>query len=150
MRGLRPRSNLIRLQLNAGVRPPQRIYRMRALLFALVIATVPACGRRSPAPPPSPDTVVGLYETGFEPRGFRLCDPAVDGLWRPVQLPAKVDPSRWPGTPTGMSAVMHYVRWRGRLAEPVPGGTGRPLALIVSEVLEVRAARRGDCSWRPN
>ena len=89
----------------------------------------------------------GLYESGFEPRGFRLCDASVDAIWRPVQLPPSVDAARWPGTPTGMSAVISYVRWRAALADRVPGGTGRAREVLVREVLEVRAAQRGDCGW---
>ena len=46
-----------------------------------------------------------------------------------------------------MSAVMAYVRWRGELAPAVKGGTGYARTVIVREVLEVRAARRGDCGW---
>lgn len=90
----------------------------------------------------------GLYERGFEPRGFRLCDTSLDGgVWRPVQLPSTVNTYNWPGTPTGMSAVMTYVRWRGQLATLVKGGTGNARAVIVREVLEVRAAKRGECGW---
>ena len=94
------------------------------------------------------DEIVGLYETGFEPRGFRFCDTTVDGgIWRPVQLPNGVSTTNWPGTPTGMSAAMTYVRWRGELAPLIIGGTGNARGVIVREILEVRAARRGDCGW---
>ena len=96
-----------------------------------------------------PDEMQGLYEMGLEPRGFRLCDKSVDGgIWRPVQLPSDVSIDNWPGTPTGMSAVMAYVRWRAELAPVVKGGTGNARAVIVREVLEVRAARSGDCGWK--
>ena len=95
------------------------------------------------------DEMVGLYETGFEPRGFRSCDTTGDGgIWRPVQLPKNINSSDWAGTPTGMSAVLRYVRWRGELAPVVDGGTGDARAVIVREVLEVRAARPGDCGWK--
>ena len=113
----------------------------------LALVYLVGCQRATQLPAPLPDEMRGLYESGFEPRGFRLCDESVDGIWRAVRLPASADASSWPGTPTGMSAVMSYVRWRAALAEPVPGGTGRAREVIVREVLEVRAARHGDCGW---
>ena len=119
------------------------------LLVVFTSVCVSCRSTYSRAQPAYSDEMVGLYETGFEPRGFRFCDPTEDGgVWRPVQLPKSIDFSDRPGTPTGMSAVMRYVRWRADLAPVVSGGTGNARAVIVHEVLEVRAARPGDCGWK--
>jgi hypothetical protein len=121
------------------------------LWFFLVLSSIGSASCHSTsarATPRYPDEIIGLYETGFEPRGFRFCDTAADGgIWRPVKLPKGVSAYDWPGTPRGMSAVLAYVRWRGGLAPLVKGGTGDARAVIVREILEVRAARRGDCGW---
>ncbi|MBA3338400.1 MAG: hypothetical protein H0T54_01380 [Geodermatophilaceae bacterium] len=86
-----------------------------------------------------------MYETGFEPRGFVKCDERGERFWQPIRLPPGVDARSWPGTGNGPYTQLHYVRWRGQLEPRERGMTSRPRHFIVTEVLEVRAAERGDC-----
>jgi hypothetical protein len=123
-----------------------------ALFLASALWNVGACRRSGPRAEPEPavDEISGLYEVGIEPRGFRFCDVQHDaGLWRPIEFPAGHARPATPGLATGLNAAMYYVRVRGGLAPRVPGGTGQPRAVLVREVLEIRAAGRGDCGWSP-
>jgi hypothetical protein len=56
------------------------------------------------------------------------------------------------GVPGGYNSVVYFVRWRGTVAprERSAMGVRTDLPpLVVSEVLEVRAPRRGECGWQP-
>jgi hypothetical protein len=98
--------------------------------------------------------MIGLYEVGFEPRGFRQCnDTATFGNWRGVRFEAGIDSSRWPATRTADSSrVVSLVHWRGKIERPVQReAVSYPRTyVVVHEVLDVRAARLGDCGWDGN
>ena len=122
---------------------------MRRLLLCVLIAT--ACLRPPHVPPPLPDEHRGLYEIGFEANHFQPCRAARSDRY-PVQFLPGARPTEWPdGAPGSFNSTLYYVRWRGTLApiQRVPLGTA-PLArpITVTEVLEIRAPRRGECGWR--
>jgi hypothetical protein len=94
---------------------------------------------------------MGLYEMGYEPSGFRMCDDTarVD-RWRGVRFLPGVSPSQWPATRTrDNSRVVSLVRWKGKIVKPSGSGAMRvpSTVVIVHELLDVRAPRVGDCGW---
>jgi hypothetical protein len=103
---------------------------------------------------PARNDMIGLYEVGYEPRGFRLCeDTARFGNWRGVRFKPGIDSSRWPATRTrDNSRVVTLVHWEGKVEKTArPGSMSYPSTyVIVHKVLEVRAARVGDCAWDGN
>ena len=97
--------------------------------------------------------MIGLYEVGYEPGGFRICDDTTLVKWRGVRFLPGVSPSHWPATrTTDRTRMVSVVRWKGEITIPGrPGAVRYPsTVVVVHEVLDVRAARVGDCGWEGN
>lgn len=133
---------------------PDRLSRFaRLALPALAMLTAGCGGRLSPAAAPARERETeyrGHYTRGAAGSWFTPCGAAVgDSAWwvtatggSGAQLEAAKAAGRLvDGTPS-------YVHWRAvltRTGEVGPRGRGAP-ALLVRDVLEVRARTSGDCS----
>ena len=123
-------------------------------LYLSVTLLLTGCAQTSrSASQSSGDEIRGLYESGYESRHFVLCgDP--DGVRRPVEFAPGARPKHWPdGVPGGYNSTVYFVRWRGTIAARKRTAMGIRTDLppiVVNEVLEVRAPRRGECGWRPD
>src|SRR6185503_1867228 len=98
--------------------------------------------------------MVGLYEMGYEPSGFRICsDTSTIGAWRGVRFLPGVGLNNWPATRTSdRTRVVSRVRWEGEIVIPGRPGAVRypPTVVIVHKILDVRAAVVGECGWDGN
>ena len=93
--------------------------------------------------------MVGLYESGYEPRGFRLCsDTASDGEWHKVQFLPGVKTNGIGARTTDRSRLVALVRWRAKIAPTGSvGPVGWPQPIIVEKIIEQRTPQIGECGW---
>jgi hypothetical protein len=121
--------------------------RLAGLVMCLVVS---ACAQTRR--PTTADEFHGLYEVGIEVNHFRPCAKR-DGLAYPVQLGAVAWPANVPeGAPGAFNSTVYYVRWRGTLDPGVRVPLGSPPVprwFRVTEFLEARTPRRGECGWTP-
>src|SRR5215207_402899 len=91
----------------------------------------------------------GLYETGFEVSWFHPCDaqPGDDTWWVTLSDAALRQRDSLAKKLTGQPRTL-FVRWRGTTSMKMPAGhMGRGTRyMLVSEVLELRAADEAGCS----
>jgi hypothetical protein len=115
-------------------------------LFATVVSACKGTAARIARAAPS--EIVGLYERGIEPRGFRLCSDSSRFAWRGVDFAPDIT-TNWPYTYTNdRSRVVTLIRVRGAIGPPEKrGAIVLPGRVRVEKVLEVRAPKLGDCGW---
>ena len=111
-----------------------------------------ACHRKTRVEPTnSVREMVGLYEMGYEPSGFRICSDTTE--WRGVRFLRGVGLAHWPATrTTDRTRVVSRVHWQGEITIPGrPGAIRYPrTVVIVHKILDVRAAQVGECGWDGN
>ena len=93
--------------------------------------------------------MVGLYETGYEPSGFRLCsDTAGGGNWHKVRFQPGVKTTGIGTRTTDRTRLVTIVRWRAKIAPPGSvGPVGWPQPIIVEKMMDERAPQIGECGW---
>jgi hypothetical protein len=108
----------------------------------------------SPTARASADTVReyrGIYETGFEVSWFHPCGAPSgdDSWWVTLGSDALRQRDSLAKSLTGQPRAL-YVRWRGTVSQKMPGGAGHmgrgSRYMLVTEVLQLRAAEEGGCS----
>jgi hypothetical protein len=123
-----------------------RVWQGGIALLVAVLATESSCAGRQSASVPRAIRA-GVYVAGQEANTFRECNAAL--RWQ-VEFVRGAAPRTWPpGTHGGFNASYYYARWRAELIPPpkVPIGQApaAPLHARVSEVVELRALRPGEC-----
>lgn len=123
------------------------------LLGAAPFAAAPTMRPVAPPPRAPADTVReyrGMYETGFEVSWFRPCGapPGDDRWWVTLTDPALRQRDSLARTLAGAPRAV-FVRWRGATSARMPLGAGHmgrgSRYLLVSEILELRAADEASC-----
>jgi hypothetical protein len=116
--------------------------------------TAGAQARPSPEARATADTVReyrGIYETGFEVSWFRPCGAPSgdDRWWVTLSNDALRQRDSLSKALTGQPRAL-YVRWRGTVSRKLPGGAGHmgrgSRYMLVTEVLQLRAAEEGGCT----
>jgi hypothetical protein len=93
----------------------------------------------------------GTYETGFEVSWFHPCGAPSgdDSWWVTLGSDALRQRDSLAKSLTGQPRAL-YVRWRGTVSQKMPGGAGHmgrgSRYMLVTEVLQLRAAEEGGCS----
>lgn len=126
-----------------------RMYSPVVCCTVLICVTSMSCYSASRGIESAPNEMVGLYERGYEPRGFRLCsDTASGGNWHKVQFQPGVKTNGTGTRTTDRSRLVTIVRWRAKIAPPgSTGPVGWPQPVIVEKVIDERAPQIGECGW---